>query len=307
MSKRIVSVMLVFLMLMSLSVTSFANDEPNVQAETTTYRDTDSVSLSICQNENGNMVFAGIYKDTPSVVYQWVGTVSEFQSLIPEENPFDYLEELPFTALDGIESFDLNAYQNNTQMTRNYSPYEARAVKDDMADRYGDPYEWYLRYTESTDYAPLVFKIREDLMVSAEEMGLETLPAGITIAAGAVSLAVLVGATVPATISWICNALSVYSATEALQEDRTIQMYRGVSCTLRTSTVTPSGGSETPLHTASRTYIRYYAFDDDANITSANASSAISDLGTFECIYAPSEYKFNVVTMVEDAYDIYMG
>ena len=307
MRKRIVSVICAFLILVVPSATALGNDMPNMQEETTVCRDTDSVLMAICQNERGCMVFSGVYKDMPSVVYQWIGKVSEFQTFIPVENPFDYLEGIPFSELEGIETFDLSSYQHSAQATRDYSPYEARAVEDDMEARYGETYEWYPRYTESAKYKPLVFKIREDLMVSAEAMGLEALPAGITIASAAVSVAAWLGATIPATITWICNALAIYSATDALQESRAIQIYRGVSCTLRTSTVIASGGRETPLHTASRTYIRYYAFDDDANITSANASDAISDLGKFECTYEPSEYAFNVVTMVEDAYDLYIG
>ena len=54
------------------------------------------------------------------------------------------------------------------------------------------------------------------------------------------------------------------------------------------------------------TSLGYYAFDDDVEVTSQTAGDAMSVLGTFECIYTPSEYDFNVVTMIENAYEIYM-
>lgn len=42
------------------------------------------------------------------------------------------------------------------------------------------------------------------------------------------------------------------------------------------------------------------------HIQVSNVADYLVDSGRFECIYAPFEYKFNVVTMMDEAYDLYM-
>ena len=60
----------------------------------------------------------------------------------------------------------------------------------------------------------------------------------------------------------------IVKAADWVQEIMFAQMYRGVSSTQRFGTVTPANGTETTMVTASRTYCRYYCFDDSLNITS---------------------------------------
>lgn len=136
----------------------------------------------------------------------------------------------------------------------------------------------------------------------------EPIPEGVPIVTTAASWAAKYEEwlTVSSALGMISAITGIVNAADWVQETMFAQMYRGVSSTQRFGTVTPANGTETTMVTASRTYCRYYCFDDSLNITSSNAADYLVDSGRFECIYAPSEYKFNVVTMMDEAYDLYM-
>ena len=312
MCRKIISFILVIAILLLLSVTVLASETPTGQLvpdNNLESIDTGSAILTICESEHGNLLFAGAYKEAPHIVYQWYGSASQFYALIQSDDTFDYLETLPFTNLDNIEIVNFDSYLSGHTSTWASSRYELDAVRNDMEDRYGGEQDWYPLQTDSTSYAPLTIRVRQDVTVTAEAMGLEPIPVGYSIATSATALAAKYAGwlTVQSAMGMISAAIGIYNTAEALQETFFIQMYRGISSAQRFGTVTPANGTETTMVTASRTYCRYYCFNDSVNINSSNAADYLVDSGRFECTYAPSEYKFYAATMMEEAYDLYVN
>lgn len=311
MYKKTMSFVLAIVMLLSLSINVLANETPTGQLVSDgniESIDTGSAILTICEGEHGNLLFAGAYKNAPHIVYQWTGSASQFYALIHSDDVFGYLETLPFTNLDNIEVVDFDSFLCGHTSTWASSRHELAAVRNDMEDRYGSKQDWYPLQTDSTSHAPLTIRVRQDVIISAEAMGLEPIPEGVPIVTTAASWAAKYAEwlTVSSALGMISAITGIVNAADWVQETMFAQMYRGVSSTQRFGTVTPANGTETTMVTASRTYCRYYCFDDSLNITSSNAADYLVDSGRFECIYAPSEYKFNVVTMMDEAYDLYM-
>lgn len=304
--KKLISITLSFLMMLMVVIPSNAmnNGIKDATVQKYEWEETDDYIILWTEIEKDTVLVDLLLKKSPDIVYQWVegknAANDNAKRIINAEE-----EELRNICIQGVEVFDIQEESAEDLPLRASNPYEVLAVTERLEELYGTPRTWALVATNSYSYSPLTIRIREDDMVDAEKWGMETLPAGITYAAAAVGLASAFGLGVPVAIEMLTLFIDVYNATATLVESLTVNQYRGVYLTQRTGTVQPQNGTETPVVTATRSYIRYFYFGKTP--TTPNAADNMYEMDLTETAFYPSEYDYRTNVMIQAAYQQYVG
>lgn len=312
--KRIISMLLVLVTLSVLAFPTLAESfQPTSSYEVITQyghpvycQSTDEYNVAFLLKNNSMIEVSFAFTSNPNTVY--VYDISLDNNARVTNNFLNTCKDIAFANVQNAKKFTC---RNIASPLRAGEQLKKNAVIAKMKRLYGEPYSWKDLYTDDENYLPLIITIRQDLYYSAERLGATHLPIGVTIATAAVSLASALGAfaayvTLEVSINIICAILGVYDVSVTLVDMLTVESYRGVACTYRTGTVTPRNGSEIPKVTASRTYSRIFCIDENKSGTSSDYANYLVDSGKVETIYAPSEYSFNYLTMIEDTYNAYI-
>lgn len=305
--KRAISIFLVMAIFFMMTGTYASQNDIAAFQEGDGYywQDTEDMILIVYPNQEGEYCASYVLKNDPYMVYEVnTGILAADATASPSS-----LNAVKAKALEKKnEAKATSTMASEAQASRAGEQLKINAVKQKIADRYGSAYSWNAIYTEAQEYTPYIVTIREDKAHSAEQIGLRTLSRGITIASAAVIIAGWLGIGVPQAITVICEILGVAAGAEAvLDRSITAEAYRGVTMWTRTGTVTPPGGTETPVCTATHSYMRKFVIDYSVSGSSSDDYDYLVDTGYFEQMYAPSASGFNYYYLAEETYETYMG
>lgn len=307
--KKIISVFLVaaFLCIMMPGTYAAGSNETFAgfhYADGLYWQETEEMVLTIYPNKSGEYCASYVFKNDTYTVY-------EVNTGIMADNGIVSQSDLNAIKAKALEKKSV-AKAVSTRAPAGYAAkagdqLKINAVKQKMANRYGSAYSWKDLYTE-TEYLPTIVKIREDKIHSAEQVGIRTLQRTLSAASAAAALAGWLGITVSAALDFINSVIGfVLDAGEALGITIFAEAYRGVTMWTRTGTVIPQGGSETPVTTATRSYLRQFLIDYELSGTSSDYYDYLADTGYFEEVYIPNAYYFDYSYLADLTYDIYAG
>jgi hypothetical protein len=308
--KRIISLVMVLISMLVLAFPAVAEttqslspyDIFTLDGHAIYYQSTDDYIITFIQKDIANIEVSFAFRSDPDKIYVYNIATDNTRRINAEI--LDSYKSAAFSDAKNAKVFICKTVQ---QTKSSEATLKKNAVINKMKQIYGTPYTWRNLYTDSTTYSPLTIRVREDLYYSSSGLGISSLPKGVNITTGAVGLASAFNIPVSQAIQTICNILGVYDISATLSNMLKVEAFRGVACKYRTGTVTPSNGSETSKVTASQSYVRTFCFDYDLAGTSSSYASCIVDSGNVEILYAPSEYSFNYITIIEDTYDAYIG
>lgn len=307
--KRIISMLLVLVTLSVLAFPTLAESfQPTSSYEVITQyghpvycQSTDEYNVAFLLKNNSTIEVSFTFTSNPDALY--IYDISLDNNVRVTNNFLSTCKDIAFANVQSAKKFTC---ENTVSPLDVGEQLQKNAVVRKMKQLYGEPYSWHDLYTDDENYLPLIITIRQDLYYSAERLGSKKIPAGITIAAAGVALAGAIGVEVAIGITTMCNLLSIYDTGAAISDAFTVESCRGIACTFRTGTVTPPNGSEISKVTASRSYVRIFCFNESLIGSSSDYASCIVDTRAVETLFAPSEYSFNYITMIEDTYNAYM-
>lgn len=257
----------------------------------------------IAESDAEGFVFAMIKNAEPDKVYQWTGTELPATLNRAMRGSIGYSVEMT-EQLENIECFQIAEVSSLYPSSRE----EKNAVLEDLEDQHGDCNNGWPVHVDRTTYAPLKLTVRETDYTDVEAMSESvSISHGIKVAAAIAAVVSHTGLSQYLATRLICGALEVTSVADEVFGDHTFNFYRGVYITERTCGITPSGGTETPVLSATRTYVHYYLFDQE-NYTGTDATGNMQeDDNRGEVIYYPSEYEYELEELKRQAYEEYSG
>lgn len=273
--------------------------------ESYTFVETATEIRVVVYANDGETMYIAVEKREPSVIYQWRRLPEENESLAVENKRedalgIDLLKQKQDCEIYEVAYSDMN---NHSRSLNDISGAQLQAVEDWMIDKYGEPRAYVKTYTDTNSYSPLIVRIYETDYVSPIYCGKADVGTAVTLAGAAASIAATFAVPYAAAVAMVCDIAGAADSMVNALRAFSMYIFRASYLTERAGVIVDNG-EEIPVHSATRTYWRYFAFEEEPN-GSVNASDYIIESGECDTIYVPSQYEFRYDRLVEDTYEIY--
>ena len=282
------------------SLKSFSTIKLN--GKTIFYKDTEEYIAVVTPEENGGLKLSYVERDNGARLIR----VSLSEDV---DNIADVLEDIKANRLEGYLIQTFESSQTASTM-RSSSDDLLEAVEDCMRDTYGNEYSNALVGYNNYPSIGLRINIRQTLYYDAEDTGWLTLLRGIETAEAIAQVASWFDTPYRAAIALTQQILELSAnvVNDMLTSNVVLPTYRGVALFERIAWIKESGDTvDSPYYvSATRNEIWHFVVLPNAEGSSLSSVNRLAVVDESEyTMYMPSEYDYQIATMLADAYDLY--
>lgn len=266
------------------------------------WQDSDKMVVILYQNQTGEACASYVMKTEAETVYEVNTGITAGADVLTQ----DALASISEHVLGGSAAVHFSTKQMAGRISAEEEKLRIHAVKQKLAEEYGDAYVRDEAYVEPGRYLPLAVAVREEQAHSGILLGSYLLRKGMTAASATASLAAWLGTGCGNAYNILCGILGAEPEMGAVLADSyAVELLRGTTMTMRTGTVTEPGGQAVPCSSATRTYERNYIIHYAPESISSDFLDYIMDAGCFAETYTPSANGFDYAGLAGAAYAAY--